>query len=181
MPATDHRQAVQDVEDGDLVDITTEDYDYVNPMEVTSVHSREVWETPKGPDILVASLDIDGARTTYSAEYNGGEGRFVLEGNASRHRITAFEVVEADVNEATDSETWDVSFPVPDHVTPSLIEEAAGRSLSLQSMLDYVDWPEGDSKARERLRALSHSLGVYQELVEPEAWDREQARERGWQ
>jgi hypothetical protein len=260
MPARDHRDAVADVEEGDLVDVATDYYDYTNPLTVTSVHSREVWETPAGPDILVASLKLDGARTTYAARYNGGEGTFTLESSSVTHEITRFSLVteepddddddepagddaeaedvdeddqddeedssvswessssdadeessdtDDDVEASADGGTtakystgsvdldpaehtpdeddssdasgkWDMPFPVPDGITRQQVRSAVKGSLSLQGVLESLDWPE-DERARDRVRALVFDLGFYQELVEPESWDREQARKRGWQ
>jgi len=261
----DRRDAVQTVEEGDLVDVATEQYDYTNPMEVAAVQSREVWETPAGPDILVASLEIDGARTTYSAEYNGGQGTFTLESSSVTHEITQFDLVddtddEEDVDdeededteeatgeatpEATDEPTqedetddegssvswttsssddeedgeevsadggtaakystgsvdldpsehapdedseddpgeeWDMSFDVPDGITQQQVRSAVKGSLSLQGVLESLDWPDGDERAKGRVRAMVFDLGLYDDLVEPESWDRDRARQRGWQ
>lgn len=258
--AIDHHEAVQTVEEGDLVSVATEQYDYTNPMEVAAVHSREVWETPAGPDILVASLEIDGARTTYSAEYNGGQGTFTLESSSVTHEITQFDLVddteEEDVDddesteeatgEATDepidednpeSESgdssvswttsssddsgnesgevsadggtaakystgsvdldpsehtpdedtedataeWDMSFDVPDGITQQQVRTAVKGSLSLQGVLESLEWPDGDERAKGRVRAMVFDLGLYEGLVEPESWDRDRARQRGWQ
>jgi len=266
MPMRDHRDAVADVEEGDLVDVATDYYDYTNPLTVTTVHSREVWETPAGPDILVASLELDGARTTYAARYNGGEGTFALESSSVTHEITRFSLVteqpdddgvdelagddaeaedvdeddeddeedeedssvswessssdadeessdtDDDVEASADGGTtakystgsvdldpaehtpdedtdddagdasgeWDMPFPVPDGITHQQVESAVKGSLSLQGVLDSLDWPE-DERAKDRVRALVFGLDLYQELVEPESWDREAARQRGWQ
>jgi len=264
MAASDHRGAVADVEEGDLVDVATDYYDYTNPLTVTSVHERDVWETPAGPDILVASLELDGARTTYAARYNGGEGTFRLESSSVTHEITRFSLVTEESDDQTDGDVddelagddaetedvdeddqddeedssvswessssdadtessdtdddveasadggttakystgnvdldpaehtpdendsseasgeWDMPFPVPDGVTRQQVRSAVKGSLSLQGVLEDLDWPE-DERAKGRVRALVFGLDLYQELVEPESWDREQARKRGWQ
>ena len=260
----DHRDAVADVEAGDLVDVATDQYDFTNPLEVTTVHSREVWETPSGPDILVASFELDGARTTYAAEYNGGHGEFTLESASVIYEVTGFTIVDdteaedvdgeedegaeeatgEDTPEATSEPTeedetddegssvswttssshdseddvdevsadggtaakystgsvdldpsehspdedaeddpdeeWDMSFPIPDGITKQKVRSAVQGSLSLQGVLERLEWPESEH-ARARVRALVFDLGLYDDLVEPESWDRERARQRGWQ
>ena len=267
MTATDHRQAVQDVDEGNLVDVGTDQYDFTNPLKVTAVHSREIWETPAGPDIVVADFELDGARTTYAAEYNGGHNRFLLESASVIYEVTEFTLVDDTDDEddsedepseeatgeatpeATDEPTqdddteadddgssvswttsssqdseddsgevsadggtaakyttgsvdldpsehapddggdveddpsgeWDMSFDVPDGITQQQVRSAVQGNLSLQGVLESLEWPDGDERARGRVRAMVFELDLYQELVEPESWDRDRARQRGWQ
>lgn len=75
--------------------------------------------------------------------------------------------------------TWDVSFDIPEGVTPCSLAEAVAESDSLQGVLEAIDWPE-DPRAHLRIRALVHSAGYYHALPSPEAWDREAAAQRGW-
>ncbi|WP_089650123.1 hypothetical protein [Halobacterium hubeiense] len=67
-----------------------------------------------------------------------------------------------------DSEDWDVSIDVPEGVTPAAVEAAVDERDTLRGIVEELDWPQDDDRARGRVRTLVYSLGRYEDLSNPE-------------
>lgn len=192
MHATNFQHHVLAAEPGDRVNFAHEAYDYANPLEVAAADPPVVWRVPHGDDWVTRHLELAGTRGgKYTVEYNDALDEFHVDTGAQRQRVTEFELADESITPSsdwmsaaasdTDASAWTVPFDVPDGVTPRDVEAAAREEETLLAVLEAVGWPDGDQRARDRIRALCCHRDVYRELNRPEDWPNSSAAERGWQ
>lgn len=73
-----------------------------------------------------------------------------------------------DLRDSLPSQEFDVSFDVPEGVTPAAVEAAVDERDTLRGIVEDLDWPPDDNRARERVRTLVYSIGRYEDLSNPE-------------